>query len=247
MAVLPFVNLRDPAQASGLAAYLQSAVAQAVLRTGRASLLDAFATAQWQAHLGLDSLGDVTPSQLRQMGVDAVVQGGVQQVLDQVALRLRVQGAQGDLLRPSPTQLDFSLASQSPQQVVDRMGNVLVAALLAGGAYVATPQPAQWPQVEEAYRLAARMPAVKDAQARPALLQRLQAYQSEPGLAAAIQRCKAELLLEQALLFEHDPQRQQSLQSAQVALQAALTAEPWNADPRALLGEVWYYLRQDYL
>jgi tetratricopeptide (TPR) repeat protein len=247
--VFPVDNLRKPGEPFWLADWLQEALSKSLLRTEALAVADRETAGQWRAQFATGPLADLPRDAWERLGADAVVQVTVQPVLNLVDVRLRVQSHTGDRLPPDAAALRIDLGSDAPGAVLERLLTPLRKALALdekAAATPAAPQPGQWKALETAYTRLAEPLASAAPQARPERVQVLQPLADDPALRGRIYEAMARLSLEQALLHERDAGQRRDLAAALRYVEAALVAEPWDTDRRALKGEIHYFLRQDY-
>ncbi len=247
--MLLFSDLRRPDEV-WLGWFLQDALRGALLRTGKAAVMEADTAYQWQAQLKLEDLSAPAPELLRRMRLTVLVQGTVQQVLDSVEVRMRVSAIQGDGLSPAVQSFKFHFQRDTPAAVVTRLAGALLPAAAGtpagnGGGDASVDYPLDWPTLRSAYLLLSSAQSAATPSARAELQGGLRAIAGQKGVAGPVNAALAELTLQDALAA--DPQaRPPLLQQALQAARRASAAEPWNADRLALLGEVHYFLRQDF-
>jgi tetratricopeptide (TPR) repeat protein len=252
--VFPIENLRKPGESFWLGDWLQEALAKSLLRTGALAVGDPETATQWRAQFGGGAEGGLPPEAWDRMGADAVVQASVQPVLNLVDVRLRVQSPGGDLLPEQSRMVRFEMTHDTPGNVLGRVLALVRQSLALNekalldrpAAATPIPQPESWQTLETAYTLLAAPVAAGDPQARPARVKALQPLAEHAALRGRIYEEMARLMLEQAMLNERDAVQQRSLLDALRWVDAALVAEPWDSDRRALKGEIHYFLKQDY-
>ncbi len=244
-AILPFVSLRRAAD-EWIGAYVQDALRHRIQAGGTIALLTQDASSQRAALLGLAPLAAPSGAQWNELGLNYVIVGTVQRVLDRADLKVRVLGKDGDLLQPAPLDLSLDLGSDPP-------GDAVAPLLAKVGAALNLPEaPAgkatgKWSAVETVYRLAAQAAQAGDDDTRARLVADLQAFAAEPAVAGVALETVARLRLERALLTLKDAEQLRELGSAAEAAQRALDADPADTERRALQAEIHFFLRQDYL
>ncbi len=247
--VFPPDNLRKPGEPYWLADWLQDAMYKSLLRTGAFAPAGGETAAQWRAQFGTGPLGELPRDAWERTGADAVVQAAVQPVLRLLEVRLRVQSPRGDLLPAEVAAIRIDLDADAPGAALERVLAPLSKAFALTGkaaALLPAPQPGQWPAVESVYTRLGEPLTSADPLARPERIKALQPLAEDPALRGRVYEALSRLSLEQALLHETDPAQRQDLLAALRYVDAALVAEPWDTDRRALKGEIHYFLRQDY-
>lgn len=243
-AILPFVPLRS-AEDGWIGAYVQDALRHRIEASGTIALLSRDAASQRAALLGLGPLDAPTAKQWNDLGMNYVLVGTVQRVLERAAVKVRVLGKEGDLLQPAPLSMSLDLASDPPGEAIAPLLAKVGAAL--GLPDAASPAAGKWSAVEAVYRLAAQAGQAGDAGSRARLISELKAYAAEPGVAGVALETVARLRLEQALLTLKDAEQYRELASAAQAAQRALDEDASDTERRALLAEIHFFVRQDYL
>jgi tetratricopeptide (TPR) repeat protein len=244
--ILPFVPLRGPADA-WLGDYLADALRLRIEPSGRLALASRDAARQQAARLGLAPLAVPSDAQWTEMGFDTVVVGTVQRVLGRAAVKVRILGRAGDLTRPAPFAWTVDLAAETPAGAVAPLLEQAAAALQLPALAAKPTFPERWPAIQAVYGIAARAGRATGADERAALLAELQPYAQEPGLTGRVAELEALLRLEQAVLAMQGEDQLAELKRAAAAAQRALDEDPADPERRALLGEIHYFLKQDYL
>jgi tetratricopeptide (TPR) repeat protein len=205
------------------------------------------AAAQHAAHLALKPLAAPTAGQWTDLGFDYVVVGTVQRVLDRVAVQVRVLARSGDLTQPAPAAWTVDLMVDTPESAAAPLLEKAAAALALPPATATAGFPERWSAVQAVYGLAARSGRAASADERTALLGELPAYAQEPGLAGRVAELEALLRLEHAILTLNGEEQTAELKRAAVTAQRAIDEDPDDPERRALLGEIHYFMKQDYL
>ena len=97
----------------------------------------------WQRKLGLNSMEGPNSAQLKEMGVQAVLHGTVQQVAGLALIKMRLTGASGNLLRGVASQR-VKLAAKSPQDLLNDVLLDVFSSLFGGGTPQSGAQPDDW-------------------------------------------------------------------------------------------------------
>lgn len=245
-AILPFVPLRK-AEDAWIGSYLQEAVRRRIRASGKIGLLSRDAAEQRAALLGLEPLGAPSPAQWSDLGLDYVVTGTVQRVLDRVAVNVRVLGRDGDLLLPAPFSVMLDLKAEPPAAAIAPLLAQVAGALKLPAAVPDKAQPAEkWSAVEAVYRTSAEAERASDPEARTRLIGALEPYAKEPGVAGLALATEARLRLELALLTLTGDEQMRELGRAAQAAQRALATDSDDSERRALLAEIQFFLKQDY-
>jgi tetratricopeptide (TPR) repeat protein len=170
----------------------------------------------------------------------------VQRVLDRVAVKVRVLARTGSSDRQGSLDWMILTGSDTPQAAAASFVANAARALDLPDAPAKLEYPERWETVEAVYRLQVRADRAADADARTALLGELQAFAKEPGLAGQVATMEALLRLQNALSLTPGEQTPELNRAAQAA-HAAVAAAPEDAERRALLAEILYFAKQDYV
>ncbi len=245
-AILPFVPLRKTEDA-WIGAYLQEAVRRRLRASGKVGLLSRDAAAQRAALLGLEPLGAPSPAQWSDLGLNFVVTGTVQRVLDRVAVKVRVLGRDGDLLIPAPFSVILDLKAEQPAAaILPLLAQAAEALKLPADALDKTQPAERWSAIEAVYRTSLEAERAGDPEARARLIGELQPYAKEPGVAGLALATEARLRLELALLTLTGDEQARELGRAAQAAQRALDADADDTERRALLAEIQFFRKQDF-
>ncbi|MFI5400011.1 MAG: tetratricopeptide repeat protein [SAR324 cluster bacterium] len=245
-AVLPFQSLRRPDDA-WIGDYLADVLRRRVAATERMALVSRDAALQYAAHLAFEPLAAPTAEQWTKLGLDYLVVGTVQRVLNRVAVKVRMLARSGDLNQPVPLAWTVDLVADTPESAAAPLLDNAAAAFKLPSPTVKPVFPERWDAVQAVYGLAARMDRPSDGDARTALLADLQPFAAERGLAGRVAELEALLRLEQAILTLKGEQQAAELKRAQAAAKRALDEASADTDRRALLGEIDYFMKEDYL
>jgi len=264
MAVMPFENRRDRAGGEDwLGHFLRERIVTAFLHRPRVAVMEAGTAGYWRRRLRLSGLSVPTRKQLETMGVDAIVVGTTQHVLELSEVRLGVwfPGETPDAL--GLLTFRFQPAKEPPAALLSRM----FAALQKSLAFK-TPlnreadknrNPEKWDDVRRLYTLLSR-PARKNTgkgteksaetdalTLRPKRIAKLIPLAKLPGLQGRVSEALARLFLEQALLFHpKGTVRSTLLLKARRFAHLAYGRDPDHSGRQALKGEIHYFLNEDF-
>jgi tetratricopeptide (TPR) repeat protein len=245
VAVFPFQAQRATEKGRRLAAFAHHALRRALLRSGGPAVLDEGAGAQWHQRFRLSHQARPSTAQLQEAGVEAVVQGSSQLVLQLAIIQLRVTGRSGDLLKEGEGSLRMELDREPPAGMATRLQELLWPVLVGSPVPGPLPQPERWEPLL-AYHGLLESVATGGADAgekRLAALEKL--AREEPALEGRARAAMAERLLVQADAREGLARRER-LEAALSHAARAARLEPWNPDVLALKGEIHYFLKQYY-
>lgn len=245
-AILPFQSLRRPEDA-WIGDYLADVLRRRIEATDSIALVSRYAASQFAARLALEPAAAPTAEQWTRLGLDVLVVGTVQRVLNSVAVKVRILARSGDLAEPAPLAWTVDLAADTPESSAAPLLDKAAAVFKLAAPSVKPEFPERWNAVQSVYGLAARTNRAGDADARTALLADLQPFAAERGLAGRVAELEALLRLEQALLTLQGERQAAELKLALAAAKRALDEDPADTERRALLGEIDYFMREDYL
>ncbi len=250
-AVFPFTAQRNVEQSRWLAAFLQEELTRSLRRWGQFPLPGPEPAALWQRKFGLRGLEPPEAAQLRRMGVEVVLHGTSQLVLGLALIKMRVTGAEGELLPDGTATFRIELKATAPIILLAQVLGKALAGLSSKTPYdhppEPLPQPAGWRQLWRYYKLRSTPHAPWDAAALARRMARLEKLAEEPALQGRVAAALAGILLEAALLDTEDRAlRRGRLDAALRWAAQAVQIEPWNGDALALKGELHHFLRQEY-
>jgi len=245
-AILPFQSLRRPEDA-WIGDYLADVLRRRLETADTVALVSRDAASQYAARLALDPAAAPAPEQWTRLGLDYLVVGTVQRVLDRVAVKVRMLARSGDLTEPAPLAWTIDLAADTPERSAAPLLDAAAAAFKLAAPGVKPEFPRRWDAVQKVYGLGALANRVSDGAARAALVGELQPFTAEPGLAGRVAELEALLRLEQAMLTLQGEAQAAELKRALAAARRAVDEDGVDTERRALLGEIDYFMREDYL
>jgi len=276
-AVFPFADRRQPDRQDWLGAFLRSGIEDALLRSGRVPLVGDDVARIWATRYGPlpeQAAGrHLTPQRLREAGLAFIVRGATQRVVNQALVMIELVAQPGEApdageppqleilpARPpgsseSPAtgpgsthwELRVDLASESPEQALNRVLGPLFEAMGLDVPPAPPPQPASWEAAQGYYGTLVAIVPGRPAEVASERDLRLAQAQRDPALRPKALTRLAQVRLEQARMeLTDESRRTAALREALRMLSEAIALDAWDPRRMALKAEIHYFLKEDY-